>query len=57
MAAHGFPLVPYEEAFARSRELRNHYVAELEYLIDALYAPRGFWGHVVGHRLNDEHVH
>jgi hypothetical protein len=55
LAAHGFALLPYDEAIAHSRELRSNYVAELEYLIDTLEAPRGFWGHVVGHQLRDEH--
>lgn len=57
MAAHDFPLRPYDDALERSRELRNSYGAELEYLIDSLEAPRGFWGHVVGHRLVETHDH
>lgn len=47
----GFPMLPYDEAFERSRLLRRKYDAELEYLIDYLEAPRGFWGHEIGHRL------
>lgn len=46
---HGFELLPYEEAFAHTRDLRRRYVAQLEYLIDYLQAPRGFWGHTIGH--------
>ncbi|MCP5028427.1 MAG: two pore domain potassium channel family protein [Actinomycetia bacterium] len=57
LAQHGFPVRAYDEALAHTTELRNNYVAELEYLIDTLEAPRGFWGHVVGHRMNDEHAH
>ena len=48
---HGFRMLPYDEAFARSRELRRTFDARLEYLIEELQAPRGFWGHAVGHRL------
>ncbi len=48
---HGFVMVPYDEARVRSRELRQTFDARLEFLIDELRAPRGFWGHTVGHRL------
>ena len=57
LAQHDFPLLPYDEAVRVSRELRTGYVAELEYLIDTLEAPRGFWGHVVGHQIGDRHAH
>ena len=46
---HGFPVLPFEEVFPHAMELRLIYIAELEYLIDALQAPRGFWGHQIGH--------
>lgn len=46
---HGFPLLPFEEAVPHALELRLTYIAELEYLIDQLQAPRGFWGHQIGH--------
>ncbi len=45
---HGFELHPYEKARAESMELRRLYDAKLEYLIDELLAPRGFWGHKIG---------
>jgi hypothetical protein len=48
---HGFSLIPFEDAIAHSRDLRTTYDAQLEYLIDRLQAPRGFWGHEIGHRL------
>lgn len=48
---HGFPMLPYDEAFTHSQALRASYHVELEYLIDLLDAPRGFWGHTVGHNL------
>ena len=51
MGEHGFPMLPFDEAFARSQAIRRTYDAQLEYLIDALDAPRGFWGHVIGHSL------
>ena len=47
----GFDLVPYPEARARAAELRRMYGPQLEFLIDYLLAPRGFWGHAIGHRL------
>lgn len=47
----GFAMLPYDHAYARSRELRRKYDAELEYLIDYLEAPRGFWGHEIGHPI------
>ena len=54
MEARGFPLLPYEDALEHSRTLRRQYDARLEFLIDNLDAPRGFWGHQVGLRLTDE---
>ena len=52
LAAHGFPVKPFDEALAASRELRRHYDAPLEFMIDTLEAPRGFWGHAIGHRAH-----
>ncbi|MFT7646177.1 MAG: hypothetical protein ACI8Y4_000911 [Candidatus Poriferisodalaceae bacterium] len=46
---HGFELLPIEEARANTLELRRRYVPALEWLIDELVAPRGFWGHRIGH--------
>ncbi len=51
LEAQGLPMQPYEIAQSRSRELRTKYDAELEYLIDLLEAPRGFWGHEIGHAI------
>ena len=51
MADHGFPMLPFDEALERSQTIRRTYDAQLEYLIDVLDAPRGFWGHVVGHSI------
>lgn len=50
LAARGFEMLPYEEARAVTVELRRKYDAALEHLIDELEAPRGFWGHAIGHR-------
>ena len=50
MASHGFPVKPFDEALAATHELRRRYDAPLEFLIDTLEAPRGFWGHAIGHR-------
>lgn len=40
---HGFDVVPYEEAREHIRTLRATYAPQMEYLIDDLLAPRGFW--------------
>ncbi len=53
LAERGFALKPYEQAVAYSRGLRSKYDAELEFLIDFLEAPRGFWGHAIGLRRAD----
>jgi len=52
MEAHGFTMLPFDEALSRSRELRKTFDAQMEFLIDAYQAPRGFWGHEIGHRLD-----
>lgn len=49
----GFDLVPLDEARVRAAEIRRMYGPHLEYLIDYLLAPRGFWGHAIGHRLGE----
>lgn len=51
MEAHGFEMPPFEEAQAHGLALRRTFDAQLEFLIDAFDAPRGFWGHKIGHRL------
>lgn len=51
MLANGFDLIPFEEARAKAGEIRRMYGPQLEYLIDFLLAPRGFWGHAIGHTL------
>lgn len=48
---HGFDVTDYPTARAETLELRRLYDAQLEFLIDTMLAPRGFWGHVVGHRV------
>ncbi len=40
---HGFELLPYQEALERTAVLRNRFAPQLEYLIDTLLCPRGFW--------------
>ena len=40
---HGFELRPLEEAAAYARELRRSFAPAMEYLIDELLCPRGFW--------------
>ncbi len=47
---HGFELKPVEVARAETLELRRLYDTKMEYLIDELLAPRGFWGHKIGVR-------
>ncbi len=51
LEAHGFELYDYEEARDHLLTLRRSYDAQLEYMIDFLGAPRGFWGHVIGHQV------
>lgn len=48
-----FDLIPFDQARAETLELRRKYDAQLEYLIDYLMAPRGFWGHSIGCKLSD----
>jgi hypothetical protein len=50
LEAHGFDLRPIDVARAETLELRRLYDTKLEYLIDELVAPRGFWGHKIGVR-------
>ncbi|MEM9563366.1 MAG: potassium channel family protein [Actinomycetota bacterium] len=50
LTAHGFELMDYETAKEETRVLRRLFDAQMEYLIDALLCPRGFWGHRIGHR-------
>lgn len=45
---HGFDVVPLEESYERIRDLRAKYSPRMEFLIDTLDAPRGFWGHSIG---------
>jgi hypothetical protein len=43
LTAHGFRLRPYDEARAYARETRRAFAPAMEYLIDDLLCPRGFW--------------
>ncbi|MGI9613818.1 MAG: potassium channel family protein [Acidimicrobiales bacterium] len=52
LEAHGFEMIDYASARAETLELRRLFDAQMEFLIDATLAPRGFWGHKIGH-----HVH
>lgn len=49
---HGFTLVATDDSLEEMLSLRTQFDAQLEYLIDELLAPRGFWGHVVGHQVD-----
>ncbi len=40
---HGFELVPYDIAVEHAVEVRQSFAPQMEYLIDQLLAPRGFW--------------
>ena len=40
---HGFDVVPPEMALAHARHVRREWAPRMEYAIDALLAPRGFW--------------
>lgn len=50
LQAHGFELVDYETGRSEVLVLRRLFDAQLEFLVDALVAPRGFWGHRIGHQ-------
>lgn len=54
MEEHGFDLVDFDTARERGRELRSMYGPAMEFLIDELMAPRGFWAHAVGHQIGHE---
>jgi hypothetical protein len=43
LRAHGFELRPYDEALAYARAARRSWSPAMEYLIDDLACPRGFW--------------
>lgn len=43
LSAHGFDLRPYDEAIQYSRQARAVFAPALEFLIDDLLCPRGFW--------------
>ena len=43
LSDHGFELRPFDEARDYARAARATYAPELEYLIDDLLCPRGFW--------------
>ncbi len=43
LSAHGFQLRPFDEAAAYARTLRQTFAPAMEYLIDDLLCPRGFW--------------
>ena len=47
IASSGMALRPMDESFERVTALRATYIPEMEGLIDALLAPRGFWSHPV----------
>jgi hypothetical protein len=43
LEAHGFRLRPFDDAVAYGRQTRATYAPAMEYLIDDLLCPRGFW--------------
>jgi hypothetical protein len=47
----GLPLRPFEETWERVEALRAEHAPWMEGLIEALDAPRGFWGHTVDGEL------
>ena len=48
LTAHGFELLPYEEARRRAASIRGRWAPQMEYLIDTLLCPRGFWSPAIG---------
>lgn len=53
LGEHGFELLPIDEARRRTGILRNRFSRELEYLIDTLLCPRGFWAPDIGLGIDD----
>lgn len=51
---HGLDMVSFQVARERTWDLRVKYWAQLEFMIDLLIAPRGFWGHRIGHTVRPE---
>lgn len=43
LTAHGFDLVPYDVAREHAVAVRANYAPQMEFLIDQLLTPRGFW--------------
>ena len=43
LEAHGFELLPKEVALRRASAFRNRFAPPMEFLIDLLLCPRGFW--------------
>lgn len=43
LTAHGFELRPFDDGVAYARQTRQSYAPAMEYLIDDLLCPRGFW--------------
>ena len=43
LADHGFELVPFDVAVEHARHVRSQWAPQMEWAIDALLAPRGFW--------------
>ncbi|MEM9611668.1 MAG: potassium channel family protein [Actinomycetota bacterium] len=52
LSANGFEMCDLETARRESLELRRLYDAQMEFLIDSLMCPRGFWGHKIGHTVH-----
>lgn len=48
LEAAGIATLPFEQAVDRTQELRLSYGPALEYLIDVMLCPRGFWPHRIG---------
>lgn len=43
LSAHGFELLPWDEALERARIIRERWAPQMECLVDLQLAPRGFW--------------
>lgn len=43
LSEHGFDLLPYDVAREHALAVRSHYAPQMEFLIDQLLTPRGFW--------------
>lgn len=53
LEGHGFELLPKDVALRRASAFRNRFAPPMEFLIDSLLCPRGFWSPALGIEMYD----